>query len=36
MIYAKDGLPFAKENGPYEYSPKLIEKVKARVRSEKK
>ena len=36
MIYAKDGLPFAKENGPYEYSPKLIEKIKARVKSEKK
>ncbi|MFA6291668.1 MAG: extracellular solute-binding protein [Victivallales bacterium] len=36
MIYAKNGSPFTKENGPYEYSPKLIEKVKARVKAEKK
>lgn len=36
MKYAKDGLPFAKENGPYEYSPKLIEKAKARLSREKK
>ena len=36
MIYAKDGAPFTKENGPYEYSPKLIEKVKARLKAGKK
>ncbi len=36
MKYAKDGPPFSKENGPYEYSPTLIEKVKARVSKEKK
>jgi raffinose/stachyose/melibiose transport system substrate-binding protein len=36
MICAKDGAPFKKGNGPYEYSPELLAKVKARVNREKK
>ncbi|MCX6985989.1 MAG: extracellular solute-binding protein [Lentisphaerae bacterium] len=36
MKYAKDGAPFTKGNGPYEYSPELLAKVKARVKAEKK
>ena len=36
MKYVKDGAPFTKGNGPYEYSPELLAKVKARVKAEKK
>lgn len=32
MKYAKDGPPFAKENGPYEYSREVMEKVKKKVK----
>ncbi len=35
MKYAKDGPPSTKDNGPYEYSMDVMEKVKERVKGEK-
>lgn len=36
MKYVKDGPPFTRDHGPYEYSPEVLAKVKERVKKEKK